>query len=189
MPRQAPIQQQLESAVPMIYHEMGQLFAYWVWFTQARPVLLSKFPQNSMQYGIMQNAAITASLIAVRKLNEFFKSRPANDNERDDDLRSYDYHGFAGVGSVIHPEDFREIHKRIAHMTYQEIDRGKVSYELYDAVGLVLPKCIAFLEHLRTTFFAGHEDKMKDMEIIQKGLIAMRFGWEREKIKAAQLAD
>lgn len=185
MQKSTPTRQQLEDAIALIYHEMGCLYAYWVWWTQARPILLAneQFRENSMQYALMQNSAIVITLLAVRKMNEFFKARPEKNDERDDDLRAYDFPGFDNMGVVINPKDFSEIHKRIAHMTYRQVDFGKVTYELYDAVGLVLPKCIKFLDYVRNTFYAGSENKKKDIEIVQKGLIAMRWHWDSERQK------
>jgi hypothetical protein len=68
-------------------------------------------------------------------------------------------------------------------MTYRQVDFGKATYELFDAVGLVLPKCIKFLDYVRNTFYAGSETKKTEIEIIQKGLIAMRWHRDSERQK------
>ncbi|MCU0784759.1 MAG: hypothetical protein MUF81_12110, partial [Verrucomicrobia bacterium] len=160
------------------------LFAYWNWWTQARPILLGDVRFNTdkrMEYALIHNSAIVTSLLAVRKLNEFFKARPKANNERDDDLRAYDYPGFARTGAVINPEDFQEIHKRIGHMTYREVDYGKVTFELYEAVELLLPRCLEFLEYVKKSFYSGAENKRSEIEIIQKGLLAMRQCWKTDQ--------
>src|SRR5437868_3036771 len=106
MPKAPPSHQQLESAIPIIYHEMGQMFAYYFWW-HAREILSREtgFREDGMPHGTLQNSAIVASLLAVRKLNEFFKTRPPNNNERDDDLRGYDFPGYTATGSVIPADD------------------------------------------------------------------------------------
>jgi hypothetical protein len=178
-----PTQSQLDKAIPVIHGEMAHLFAFWNWWTQARPILLSDTRFNTdkrMQYALMHNSAIVRSLLSVRKLNEFFKTRPIKNNESDDDLRAYDYPGFTGTGAVINPEDFKEIHKRVAHMTFREVDYGEAIFELYEAVELLLPRCIEFLEYVKNSFYSASEAKRDEIEIIQNGLLVMRQSWEDE---------
>ncbi|MDB6020021.1 MAG: hypothetical protein JWR19_4510 [Pedosphaera sp.] len=181
MPKLAPTRQELEAAIPVIYHEMGQMFSYFFWW-KARPILIGNphFQEPGMPLSSIQNAAVIASLLAIRKLNEFFKDRPPRNDERNDDLRAYDYSGFAETGEVLRPEDYKEIHKRIAHMTFQAVNNGQASYELYMAVGLMLPRCVRFLEYIRNTFYVGQPDKIEEIQIIQDGLIRIRQHWERD---------
>jgi hypothetical protein len=180
MTKTIPTQSQLNKAIPLIYGEMTHLFAYWNWWTQARPILLSDARFNTdkrMQYALMHNSAIVTSLLAVRKLSEFFKNRPAEDNERADDLRAYDFPDFTKTGAVINPKDFQEINKRLAHMTYRAVDYGKATFELYNAVELLLPRCLEFLEYIKNSFYSGSENKRNEIEIIKKGLLDMRQAW------------
>lgn len=185
MAKSLPTREQLDAAMQTLYTEMGHLFAYWIWWTRAKPLLLKdeQFGENPTFLKFMQNSAVTTSLLALRKLNEFFKCRPPENNERDDDLRAYDY-GFSNTGMVLKPEDFQELHKRIAHITYREVDAGKVSYEIYYGVGLIMPKCLEFLEHVRTTLYRDMVEKQKEVQRFQMALSGMRRKWEDEKRKA-----
>ncbi len=180
MPKPIPTPSQLKEAIRLIHGEMAHLFAYWNWWTQARPILLGDVRFNtdkSMQFALIHNSAIVTSLLAVRKLNEFFDARPKKQN---DDLRAYDYPGFTRTGAVINPEDFKEIHKRIGHMTYREVDYGKVTFELYEAVDLLLPRCLEFLEHVKNSLYSDSENKRKEIETIKSGLLAMQQSWKEE---------
>jgi hypothetical protein len=140
--------------------------------------------RHALFYPHPHNGAISNwnwySLLAVRKLNEFFKSCPKDNNEQDDGLRAYDYPGFTKTGAVINLEDFKEIHKRVAHMTYREVNYGKVIFELYEAVELLLPRCLEFLEYVKNSFYSGSENQKKEIETIQNGLLQMRQSWEEE---------
>jgi hypothetical protein len=64
MPKAVPTQSQLNEAIPLIHGEMAHLFAYWNWWTQARPIVLSdaRFStEKRMQYALIHNSAITTS--------------------------------------------------------------------------------------------------------------------------------
>jgi hypothetical protein len=174
-----PTQSQLEKAIQLVCDEMGHLFSYWVWWTQARPILIEKFPEDSLQCKAMQNATVITSLLAARKLNEFFKARPSED-ERNDDLRAYDYPGFKDTGHLIPPADYKIIHKRVAHMTYHPVTHGDVSYEMLEAVRLVFPRCVGFLEHAATALYSTRLDKLQAIETMMVGLSTIYLRWEEQ---------
>lgn len=186
MAKAVPTRHQLNAAVPLIYREMGQLFAYATWFMEVRPVIAAVFPEKSRQYVMVQDSIVIATVLALRKLNEFFRKRPSNDDERDDDLRAYDYPGFTKTGDLLLPEDFREIHKRIGHMTYREVDTGKASYELYEAVARVLPRCIEFLDHIRGTICLDQQQR-DDIGKVRDGLMTFWSSWETAKQAGAAI--
>lgn len=126
---------------------------------------------------MQRNAAALASLMAIRKLTEFFKARPEKD-EKDDDLRAYDFDGFTQLGEVLHRDDLPELHKRIAHMTYREIQFGQASYEVKIAVtDLVVPRCLCFLDYLESTFFATDDLAKEEVRKARRGVVGMVEKW------------
>src|SRR4051812_30264874 len=103
-PRISPSQAELDQSVEHIIYVMNQCSTYFVWWVHIKPRLIADLHPDGAYMTIINNSAIEATLLFVRKLNEFFRERPKND-ERDDDLRAYDFPGFKAVGMFLHPGD------------------------------------------------------------------------------------
>ncbi len=134
--RVSPSQAELDKSVEDIIYVMYQCSTYFVWWVHIKPKL-SHPERQASHLTIIQNSIIEATLLFVRKLNEFFKDRPKED-EQDDDLRAYDFAGFKGVGVFLHPTDYQQLHKRVGHMTLKQVREGKVAWEIHGAVKLAL---------------------------------------------------
>jgi hypothetical protein len=180
MQRRTPTTDELKRGLSTVYDEIGALYTWYIWWVYARTILEDDdfVGKTSGHYVILNNAALHSSVMATRKLAEFFKVRPKN-QEKDDDLRAYDFPGFDGLGDIMR-EDLTEIHKRVAHMTYREIEAGPASYQLKIAVEeLLLPRCLIFLEYLEHTFFADDEDEKDNVRKVRSGIIGMTENWNK----------
>lgn len=180
MKRRTPTRDELKRSLSTVYEEIGALYTWYIWWVYARTVLEDDefVGKASGHYVILNNAALHSSVLATRKLAEFFKVRPKIE-ERDDDLRAYDFPGFDDLGDIMLREDLTEIHKRVAHMTYREIEAGPASYQLKIAVHeLLLPRCLSFLEYLERLFFAEDQDGKEDVQKVRFHILGMTKNWD-----------
>ena len=179
--RISPSQAELDKSVEDIIYVMYQCSTYFVWWVYVKPKLSHHVEQDSLHTTIIQNSVIEATLLFIRKLNEFFKERPAVD-EKDDDLRAYDFPGFKRVGTFLNPGDYQQLHKRVGHMTLQQVREGKVSWEIHDAVKLALTKSASFLNFLIDELYVSNSER-REYVFAARGALR-RLSEEIEKAKA-----
>jgi len=142
-----------------------------------------ELPNREIVIALHKNTVVEGTLLSIRKINDFFRP-PEESNEKEDDVFSYDFHGFKGVGKFLDLDDFSELHKRVGHITLREIRHGKVSWEMHHAVVAAATKYIEFTKFLQSEFFAtdeGRKQKAADSErIILSFLSAMERAKEME---------
>ncbi len=176
-PRNIPTQNELDSSVTDILYVMIQCSAYFSWHVHIKPKLNQPDPALVK---IVQNSVIDGSLLSIRKLNEFFKTRPKVD-EKDDDLRAYDFLNFNNVGEFLNSKSKEEINKRIGHLTLKEAREGTGLWEIHKAVKLALSKSFSFLDFLIDEFYVNKPEK-KGFAIEAKALF-QRLSEQMEKEK------
>jgi len=148
---------QLEAAANDAFYLVHQMFTCYSWMTRVKP-RLGDLP-TPLHTTIVENAVVEGQLMFYRKLNEFFR-RP---NPRfPDDLKS-ELFGYAATGGFLSDADIEELHKRVAHPTTRQAERGKASYEVYDASHAALNHSIPFLRHLASHFYAPDSKESKSM--------------------------
>src|SRR5260370_7845255 len=108
---------------------MYQCCAYFLWRHQIRPGLSQHSEADGAYLQVIENSIIEGTLLFIRKLNEFFKQRP-NRDEKDDDLRAYDFLGFKNLGEFIMQKDYEQLHNPVVHMTLRVSRAGKVGWEM-----------------------------------------------------------
>jgi hypothetical protein len=179
-PRVPPSQAELDKSVEDIIYVMDQCSTYFVWWVHIKP-MLSQHPQPRY-VRIIQNGVIESTLLFIRKLNEFFKERPKVD-EKDDDLRAYDFPGFKEVGTFLRPDDYEQLHKRVGHMTLQQVREGKVAWEIDDGVKLAFAKSELFLEFLVSKLYASNSERRQHVLASRDALRCLSKEMEKEKRK------
>ena len=180
-PRIPPSQGELDKSVEDIVYVMSQCSTYFVWWVHIKPKLTGHVHADCAHMTIIHNGVVEATLLFVRKLNEFFRERPKVD-EKDDDLRAYDFPGFKAVGPFLHPGDYEQLHKRVGHMTLQQVRSGKVSWEIHNAVKLALAKSVSFLDFLVDDLYSSNADRREYVSSARGALL--RLSKEMEKAKA-----
>ena len=181
--RVSPSQADLDKSVEDIIYVMYQCSTYFVWWVHIKPKLNHHLQQDSLYLKITQNSMIEATLLFIRKLNEFFKDRPKVE-EKDDDLRAYDFPGFTGVGTFLSPADYQQLHKRVGHMTLQQVREGRVSWEIHDAVKLAVAKSAAFLNFLIDELYASNAER-REYVLPARGALR-RLSEEMDRVKARE---
>lgn len=115
--RTSPTRAELEATADLLFGVMTSCFAYFLWWTRIRPLLESaNLPNRGIVIALQSNTVVEGTLLSIRKINDFFRPSGGS-NEKEDDVFSYDFHGFRGAGKFLHPDDFSELHKRVLRRT------------------------------------------------------------------------
>lgn len=102
-------------------------------------------------------------------------------DERDDDLRAYDFPGFKDTGDFLHPNDYEQLHKRVGHMTLRQARDGKISWEIHDAVKMAIAKSLPFLDFLTNEFYTQNSEKRNYVLIAKDALKRLAREMDIEK--------
>ena len=165
---------------------MTSCFAYFLWWTQIRPILEGvELSNRDIVIVLQKNTVVEGTLLSIRKINDFFRPR-GEANEKEDDVFSYDFHGFKGAGKFLQPDDFSELHKRVGHITLREIRHGKVSWEMHRAVVAAATKYIEFTKFLQSEFFATDEGRKQHAVDSERIILCFLSAMERAKEKENQ---
>jgi hypothetical protein len=103
------------------------LFAYW---SLIRQPLLRKFgelgiPEAEIHFS---TGILESSLILIRKTTEFFRAKSKND--KIDSLYAYQYLPDWCGSCVVDDATYRELHKRIGHITVREVRHGQIEWQI-----------------------------------------------------------
>ncbi len=179
---------ELAKAADRVFHYISQLFGYYAWVGKIAPSLESKVEgaPGHLYFVLAQNAVVDGYLINLRRLNEFFSTRPKKEkDEKDDDLRAYHF-GFPEIGRFLDEEDMKELHKRIAHSTSRTALIGDVSYEAMKATEMALKHSFQFVEHLLRSFYTDGSSESETMKRACVRLLALWSSWCAEAEKEKQ---
>jgi len=94
----------------------------------------------------IENSVIEATLLSLRKLNEFFGSRtPKNPDET---LRACHFGNYPGLGWFLTKDEYKELHIRVGHISLEEVRHGKKKWPINDYVLKAIVKSKDFLAFL-----------------------------------------
>jgi hypothetical protein len=176
--RTPPTRAELEASTDLVFGAMTNCFAYFLWWTRIRPILESvELPNRDIVITLQKNTVVEGTLLSIRKINDFFRL-PEESNEKEDDVFSYDFHGFKGAGKFILPD---ELHKRVGHITLREIRHGKVSWEMHRDVVAAATKYIEFTKFLQSEFFATDEGRKQQAADSERIILNFLSAMERAK--------
>lgn len=160
-------------AVSEICYVSRQVFAFQVWSSDAYPNLdYGAFPEMNTNYYVLRNASIDSSLLAYRKLDEFFT--PVSKKKYPDDLHISDFPHYNGV-PLLTKEDRKTLHKLIAHTTSHGIETSVDWY--FDTICLkTAALCMDFFDYLLKTYRLRAKNERLDIEET-KGFMLGYLDW------------
>jgi hypothetical protein len=146
---------ELKGSLEGLFYVAAQCGAYHYWVRQVKPQLGSE----GERYGFgpkdfIGNSIIEATLLFIRKTNEFFKA-PAK-KHKPDTLYAYRFSNYCGGSEVLSAEEEAELHKRVGHITARGIRQGPKEWPIYDLVKRSLTHWQLFFEFLALRHF--HDD-------------------------------
>ncbi|MDP3072283.1 MAG: hypothetical protein Q8N18_18475 [Opitutaceae bacterium] len=103
----------------------------------------------------MFNAIAEANLMCIRKSAEFFKPRTPQD--RSDTLHSYQYPGYSNQVWIVPRETYVEFHKRVGHLTLQQVRKRNVSWPAFELTMQALNQWVDFFRAMATSYAADAE--------------------------------
>lgn len=143
-----PSKEEAFKALPDLLYVIDQCMAYHVWVHRVKPILESSdlrlVDESVVQ--LIENSTIESALIFLRKLNEFFGTRPQNPN--DDALRAYHFGAFGDNGWFLTKPEYDELHIRVGHISVEEVRYGKKVWPIDDYLSRALSMACTFLTFL-----------------------------------------
>jgi len=100
----------------------------------------------------MFNAIGEANLMCIRKTAEFFKPRAPSD--RDDTLHSYQFPGYTNQVWIVPRETYLQFHKRVGHLTLEQVRTGNVSWPVFDLTMQALNQWVDFFRAEKIAYAA-----------------------------------
>ena len=140
-----PSKEEAFKALPDILYVIDQCMASHVWGQRVKPILEGSVGHlvDKSIVQIVENSTIESTLIFLRKLNEFFGTRPQNAD--DDALRAYHFGDFKNNGWFLTKAESAELHILVGHMSVEEVRHGKKVWPIEDYVLRALSKACSFL--------------------------------------------
>ncbi|HWA27537.1 MAG TPA: hypothetical protein VG734_17915 [Lacunisphaera sp.] len=132
MPDAPPTSDELKKALPHLFALAAQCSAYHNAFSLFYPreamngIEVNHAPPMQQIF----NAVCEATLMSIRKTAEFFK--PATDSDRADTLHSYQFPAYTSQTWIVPRETYVQFHKRVGHLTLEEIREGKVQWPIFE---------------------------------------------------------
>jgi hypothetical protein len=153
MPRSCdppPTRDELKKAVPDLFYAAAQAasFGYFTLFERGQNfyALQTKIPKADR---ILNNVSLESSLLFIRKTTEFFKRQSPKD--ANDTLFAYRYLPKWQGSWVVDKDLYRQMHKRVGHITVMEARYGKVGWPIAEMTFSALDQWKAFFRDLRTS--------------------------------------
>lgn len=152
-----PTADELKRALPELFALAAQCSTYHMAFSLLYPRESLTGAQVTHQGVLLQmfNAISEANLMCIRKSAEFFKPRASSD--RTDTLHSYQYPGYTNQVWIVPRETYLEFHKRVGHLTLQEVRNGKVSWPVFELSMQALNQWTDFFTVMTTSYSAEPE--------------------------------
>jgi hypothetical protein len=115
-------------------------------------------------------------------LNEFFSA--PKQNTQDGDLLAHDFIGFTGVGAFLNDGDYKQLHKRVGHMTHEAVRNSNVTWEIHEGVKVAITKSCEFLDFLVDDFLTTNSERRDYADTARKAF--QRCLAEMEEAKAQE---
>jgi hypothetical protein len=159
--------ERLEESIGWICTIMHGCFAWTIWWDDLFPMYEKRGEDNmhyfwqvtfggnidAQNYWTMRTVAHEASLMNLRRLNEFFRPAP---RQHADDLHAGQFPGFP-ARELLPKEIVTDIHKRIAHVTWDPVE-ADVQFRLTKLLHMAAARSIEFLDYLTDSFKPESED-------------------------------
>jgi hypothetical protein len=132
---------ELQKCVIDVTYLVQQIAAIYVWWGRIFPKLQDPMRDPTPENWLIYNAVLESWCLSIRSLNEFFNA----EQKKDDDImaRHYGYY----EKNFLEPDEAKDIHKRLAHLTTKRSDKTPWDKEF-------TPKSLAaakrFLMHLES---------------------------------------
>ena len=167
-----PSKEEAFRALPDILYVIDQCLATHLWGQRVKPIIEGCVEHlvDKPIIQIIENSTVESTLIFIRKLNEFFGTRPQNAD--DDALRAYHFGDFKNNGWFLTKPEYDELHIRVGHISVEEVRHGKKRWPIEDYVHRALLKACSFL-----TFISQSPDVDRTMKnkITQKVAILQTY--------------
>jgi len=111
----APSPEELRDCLSDLFYIAVQCTGYHQWALSMNRQFRNRPSSKFDLITLFRNSLSEATLLYVRKTDEFFK--PLCPNHKADTLFAYRFRGYKGLGPVIPDEARIELHKRIGHLT------------------------------------------------------------------------
>ena len=140
-----PSNHELALAIDQLFQTAHQsaIFEYW---SMVCPPILRKLKEYDISDAgdLFANAFLENSLLLIRKTAEFFKK--AEKNDRNDTLYAYRYIPDWVGDSVVEENEYRELHKRVGHITIRETRYGQMAWEVQSMIIQSIKMWLEFFE-------------------------------------------
>jgi hypothetical protein len=162
-----PTKDELIQAIDDLFYAAHQsaLYAYWLLVSGPINAEMTRIgiPEASSAFS---NGIIESSLLLIRKSAEFFK--PKEPSDKPDNLHAYQYlPNFNGLWIVDRQTTYRELHKRVGHITVREARHGKMSWPLIDLTRSTIAQWIEFFKAVgQSPIFDGNPPAQKLVEMV-----------------------
>lgn len=128
-----PSNNELAIAIEQLFQTAHQsaVFEYW---SMVCPPILRKLKEHDISDAgeLFSNAFLENSLLLIRKTAEFFKKKENND--RNDTLYAYRYLPDWNGNPVVGENEYKELHKRVGHITIRETRYGQIAWEVQSMI-------------------------------------------------------
>jgi len=143
-----PTNEELARTLDDLFYAAHQSAIYAYWCLVRLPVETSLNQIGIQEAGVyFSNGLIETSLLFVRKSAEFFK--PKQPHDKPDTLYAYLYlPDWRGVWIVSRDDMYTELHKRVAHLSIQDVRYGKKEWPLIKMTRDTVDQWITFFERL-----------------------------------------
>lgn len=129
MTNSPPTDQELADSIDQLFKVAHESAVFEFWSMVKGPILrrLKEWDIGDAEY-LFANAFHENSLLLIRKTAEFFKKRVKDD--KNDTLYAYRYLPNCSFDPVVEENEYKELHKRVGHITIREIRYGSRAWEI-----------------------------------------------------------
>lgn len=145
--------------VLMFFEEVEQTTTFWLWY-KYRAHLKDDEPKWAYHREMLLLAAFHASLLSIRKLNDFFDGSRG----RSSDIKADRFTGFDKMSAPLGTPIQEKLNRYLAHMTFQGADERLKDWNVDELAHPIYERALEFCEHLLTKYF----DPVRDAELCQQ---------------------
>ena len=145
MAEHPPTNQELADSIEQLFETAhgSAIFEYWSMVN--RPLLRELKANNIEDAGDLFSKALHEnSLLLIRKTAEFFKEKKKDD--KNDTLYAYRYLSNWKSNPVVSKNEYRELHKRVGHITIRETRYGQLPWQIQSMIIQSIKAWLDFFE-------------------------------------------